>query len=57
MNNIGEKTCRDCLKVFTLPANGTHANGHFICMDCMHKILSVELPDIKRKLGFKRYDE
>ena len=57
MNNIGEKTCRDCLKVFTLPANGTHANGHFICMDCMHKILSVELPDIKRKMGFKRYDE
>ena len=38
MNNIDEKTCRDCKKVFTLPANGFYDNGQFLCMDCIGKI-------------------
>ena len=39
MNNIDKKTCRDCKKVFTLPANGFYDKGKFVCMDCIGKIL------------------
>ena len=56
MNNIDEITCSNCLNIFTLPVKGVQENGKFTCSDCVKKILS-ELSAIKRKMGFKRYDE
>jgi len=57
MNNIDEITCKDCKKIFPLPNNGFHDNGLFTCIDCMKKVVFSELSAIKRKMGFKRYDE